>query len=51
MRRRRAYQDIEIPKNSPVGVIMGGLSFVFGFAMVWWIWWLAILCGLPCGPP
>lgn len=41
-----AYQDIEIPKNSPVGVIMGGLSFVFGFAMVWWIWWLAILCGL-----
>ena len=41
-----AYHDIEIPKNSPVGVIMGGLSFVFGFAMVWWIWWLAILCGL-----
>ena len=23
---------------------MGGLAFVFGFAMVWWIWWLAILC-------
>jgi cytochrome o ubiquinol oxidase subunit 1 len=41
-----AYHDIEIPKNSPVGVIMGGLSFVFGFAMVWWIWWLAILAGL-----
>jgi cytochrome o ubiquinol oxidase subunit 1 len=41
-----AYHDIEIPKNSAVGVIMGGLSFVFGFAMVWWIWWLAILCGL-----
>ncbi len=41
-----AYQDIEIPKNSPAGVIMGGLAFVLGFAMVWWIWWLAILCGL-----
>ena len=40
------YQDIEIPKNSPAGVMMGGLAFVLGFAMVWWIWWLAILCGL-----
>ena len=46
MQPPRAYQDIEIPKNSPAGVIMGGLAFVFGFAMVWWIWWLAILCGL-----
>ena len=44
--RRSAYHDIEIPKNSPAGVIMGGLAFVFGFAMVWWIWWLAILSGL-----
>ncbi len=44
--RPRAYQDIEIPKNSPAGVMMGGLAFVFGFAMVWWIWWLAILCAL-----
>ena len=26
--RPRAYQDIEIPKNSPAGVIMGGLAFV-----------------------
>jgi cytochrome o ubiquinol oxidase subunit 1 len=42
----RAYHDIEIPKNSAAGVIMGGLAFVFGFAMVWWIWWLAILSGL-----
>jgi cytochrome o ubiquinol oxidase subunit 1 len=40
------YEDIEIPKNSPAGVMMGGLSFVFGFAMVWWIWWLAIVAGL-----
>jgi cytochrome o ubiquinol oxidase subunit I len=44
--RPRVYQDIEIPKNSPVGVIIGGLAFVLGFAMVWWMWWLAILCGL-----
>jgi cytochrome o ubiquinol oxidase subunit 1 len=41
-----AYQDIEIPKNSAIGVVMGGLAFVLGFAMVWHIWWLAIVCGL-----
>ena len=42
----RAYEDIEMPKNSAVGVVMGGLAFVLGFAMVWRIWWLVILCGL-----
>ena len=42
----RAYEDIEIPKNSAVGVVLGGLAFVLGFAMVWHIWWLAIACGL-----
>ena len=36
------YQDIEMPKNSAVGVVMGGLSFALGFAMVWHIWWLAL---------
>jgi cytochrome o ubiquinol oxidase subunit 1 len=44
--RPGAYEDIEIPKNSPVGVIVGGLAAVLGFAMVWQIWWLAIACGL-----
>jgi cytochrome o ubiquinol oxidase subunit 1 len=42
----RAYQDIEMPKNSAAGVVMGGLAFVLGFAMVWQIWWLVIVCGL-----
>jgi cytochrome o ubiquinol oxidase subunit 1 len=41
-----AYEDIEVPKNSAVGVVMGALAFVLGFAMVWHIWWLAIVCGL-----
>ena len=44
--RPAAYQDIEMPKNSPVGVIMGGLAFVLGFAIVWHIWWLVIVCAL-----
>jgi cytochrome o ubiquinol oxidase subunit 1 len=41
-----AYEDIEIPMNSAVGVVIGGLAFGLGFAMVWWMWWLAALCGL-----
>ncbi len=37
------YEDIEMPKNAPHGFIIGLLSFVLGFALVWYIWWLAIL--------
>jgi len=37
------YEDIAIPKNSAFGAVTGGLAFVFGFAMVWHMWWLAIL--------
>jgi cytochrome o ubiquinol oxidase subunit I len=40
------YSDIEMPKPAPHGLILGGLAFVFGFAMIWYIWWLAILAGL-----
>ena len=40
------YSDIEMPKNAPHGFIIGGLAFVFGFAMIWYIWWLAILAAL-----
>jgi cytochrome o ubiquinol oxidase subunit 1 len=38
------YDDITIPKNTFIGAFIGGTGFVFGFAMVWWIWWLAIAC-------
>jgi len=38
------YEDIILPKNSFLGAVIGGAGFVFGFAMVWYIWWLAILC-------
>ncbi len=36
------YEDIALPKNSPLAPIIGILAFLFGFAMVWHIWWLAI---------
>ena len=35
------YTDIHMPKNSAYGLYIGALSFVFGFALVWYIYWLA----------
>jgi len=40
------YHDIHMPKNTAKGLVNGALVFVFGFAMVWYIWWLAILSAL-----
>ncbi len=45
-RRPDHYSDIEMPKNAPHGLIIGGLAFVLGFAAIWHIWWLAILVAL-----
>ena len=45
-RRPDHYEDIHMPKNSGCGVYLGALSFIFGFAMIWYIWWLAIASAL-----
>ena len=45
-RRPDHYDDIEMPKNAPHGLIIGGLAFMFGFAIVWYIWWLTVLAAL-----
>ncbi len=39
----KPYEDIHMPKNTSEGPIIGGLMCVFGFAMVWHIWWLVLL--------
>jgi len=39
----RAYEDILMPKNTAVGVYIGVLSLIFGFAMVWHMYWLAAI--------
>jgi cytochrome o ubiquinol oxidase subunit I len=36
------YAPIHMPKNSGAGVIIATFSVVFGFAMIWDIWWMAI---------
>ena len=35
------FNPIVMPNNTASGIVLAGLSFVFGFAMVWYIWWLA----------
>ena len=36
------YKDIHMPKNTGIGFIMSGFIFIFGFAMIWHIFWLAL---------
>jgi cytochrome o ubiquinol oxidase subunit 1 len=40
------YHDIHMPKNTADGLIIAASAFVFAFAMVWYIWWLAVLGAL-----
>ncbi|MCL3883136.1 cbb3-type cytochrome c oxidase subunit I [Marivita sp. GX14005] len=40
------YEDVELPRNSALGLWIGAASGIMGFAMVWWIWWLAALGAL-----
>ena len=37
-----AYEDIEMPRNSAVGILIGAGAAATGFGLVWHIWWLAI---------
>jgi cytochrome o ubiquinol oxidase subunit 1 len=37
------YKPIEMPLNTPVGVICAFFASICGFAIIWHIWWLAIL--------
>jgi cytochrome o ubiquinol oxidase subunit 1 len=38
-----AYESIEMPRNSSVGFILAFFAVVIGFALIWHIWWMAIL--------
>ncbi len=40
-RAQAPFAPIHMPRNTGVGVAMGAITFVFGFAMVWHIWWMA----------
>jgi len=36
-------QAIVMPNNTGAGVIIGGFTFMLGFALTWQIWWLAVV--------
>ncbi|VFP78896.1 Cytochrome bo(3) ubiquinol oxidase subunit 1 [Candidatus Erwinia haradaeae] len=37
------YTAIHMPKNSSVGIIIAFFSLLFGFSMIWHIWWLVCM--------
>lgn len=37
------FKPIHMPRSSGNGVILSGIALVLGFALVWHIWWLAVL--------
>ncbi|WP_066797585.1 cytochrome o ubiquinol oxidase subunit I [Sphingomonas soli] len=39
----KGYVPIHMPRNTGAGVILSALATVLGFAMVWYMWWLAAL--------
>jgi cytochrome o ubiquinol oxidase subunit 1 len=42
------YEDIQIPKNTAMGIFIAASTFLFGFGVVWHIWWL-VAFGLTSG--
>ena len=42
-RPTKGFLSIHMPRNTGAGIIIGGIATVFGFAMIWHIWWLSAL--------
>jgi cytochrome o ubiquinol oxidase subunit I len=38
---QREYGPIEVPRNSPTGVVTAFFAVITGFALIWHMWWLA----------
>jgi cytochrome o ubiquinol oxidase subunit 1 len=43
MTKAPIYQDIELPKNTGMGLLIAAGAFVVGFGLIWHMWWLAIV--------
>ncbi len=41
--KKPPYQDIRLPKNSGLGLVIGAFSFFIGFGLIWHMWWLAVI--------
>ncbi|MBB3006925.1 cytochrome o ubiquinol oxidase subunit I [Cupriavidus alkaliphilus] len=42
-RPEHGFIPIHMPKNTGAGIILAALSTLCGFALIWHIWWLAVL--------
>jgi cytochrome o ubiquinol oxidase subunit 1 len=42
-RPTEGFRDIHMPRNTWAGIVLAGLSVVLGFALIWYMWWLAAL--------
>lgn len=42
-RMRSGFLALHMPKNTPAGLVLALLSTAGGFAMIWHLWWLAVL--------
>ncbi|WP_262927339.1 cbb3-type cytochrome c oxidase subunit I [Phytohalomonas tamaricis] len=40
------YQDIEMPANSAMGVVIAATGFLMAFGLTWYMWWLVIASGV-----
>ncbi len=40
---KRVYHDIELPKNSGMGVNIALFAYMIGFGLIWHMWWLAVV--------
>jgi cytochrome o ubiquinol oxidase subunit 1 len=41
--KKRTYTAINIPRNSGFGPYIAAAAFIFGFAVIWHIWWLVLV--------
>ena len=39
------FDDIEVPRNSALGPVLGAAGFAMAFGLVWHIWWMVITFG------
>ncbi|MEI9913844.1 MAG: cbb3-type cytochrome c oxidase subunit I [Candidatus Saccharibacteria bacterium] len=42
-KEKPVYEDVILPKNTGMGVLIAGFAFLFGFSMIWHIIWLGIV--------
>jgi cytochrome o ubiquinol oxidase subunit 1 len=42
----KPYEDIHMPKNTGIGVLIGVFGFLLSFGLIWYMWWLVIASGV-----